>query len=160
MATEKNEIAIELLEILPRLVRQLHATILATSEKAATPDELQELEDLRATPGQVTLLGILARKELATMQELATLLVVTPGAMTMMVKRLLAQGYVERQRDEQDWRLVWITLTERGKQVIQRYREVRLGAMEDQLAQLSVEEQEHLQQALPALRHLLELSRL
>ena len=45
------------------------------------------------------------------MQDLASQMAVTPATVTMMVKRLLAQGYVERERDEGDWRLVWVRPT-------------------------------------------------
>jgi DNA-binding MarR family transcriptional regulator len=153
----RTQIATELLDILPSLIRRLHSNMRTISETPDDTDELQELADLRATPSQIRLLGILVRQEHETMQALATHLAVTPAAITTMVKRLLAQNYVERQRDEQDWRLVWVTPTDRGRRVIQLYKEVRQTSLENQLARLSPEEHEQLLQALPALRHLLEL---
>jgi len=64
---------------------------------------------LRATNGQ-----ILLTHQRCTMRELAGALDVAAPTMTAMVKRLLTQGFVERVRDEQDWRMVWVLPTERG----------------------------------------------
>src|SRR5436305_15067274 len=64
---------------------------------------------LRATNGQ-----ILLTNQRCTMRELACELDVAAPTMTAMVKRLLTQGFVERVRDEQDWRMVWVLPTERG----------------------------------------------
>ena len=71
--------------------------------------------ELRATPGQLTLMAILVEHERCTMQELAEHLAVAPSTTTAMVKRLLSQGYVERSHDEVNWRTVWVKPTESGR---------------------------------------------
>jgi DNA-binding MarR family transcriptional regulator len=91
------------------------------------------------------------------MQDLATQMAVTPATVTMMVKRLLAQGYVERGRDESDWRLVWVSPTERGREAIDFYNLERQASLRRRLARLDDEECARLQAALPALRRLVEV---
>jgi DNA-binding MarR family transcriptional regulator len=74
-----------------------------------------------------------------------------------MVKRLLTQGYVERCRDDADWRTVWVLPTERGRQVVDVYNRAALVSFQHRLAQLSNDEQQKLADALPALRHLIDV---
>ena len=42
---------------------------------------------------------------------------------------LLAQGLVERVRDEQDWRVVWVLPTERGQRAVALYDQFRRPRM-------------------------------
>ena len=74
-----------------------------------------------------------------------------------MVKRLLAQGYVERSRDDVDWRAVWIKPTDRGRKVVAVFNEIRLAAMQKLLERLTAEERATITASLPALLHLVAL---
>ena len=89
------------------------------------------------------------------MQELAEHLAVTPSTVTAMVKRLLAQGYVERIRDEADWRAVWVKSTEKGHSAVAVFDRASLASLERRMKRLSQEEYRALHAALPALRHLI-----
>jgi DNA-binding MarR family transcriptional regulator len=150
-------LAQELLDVLPRLLRRLRTDVSLAQAGPDEPEVWQDLTELRSASGQVSLLGYLVKQERATMQRLAQYLAVTPATVTMMVKRLLDQGYIERQRDEHDWRLVWVTPTERGRRAILAYLRLRQSSLQRCLTQLTLEEQQHLQAALPALRHLGEI---
>ena len=88
------------------------------------------------------------------MQDLAVQMAVTPSTVTAMVKRLLSQGYVTRQNDESDWRLVWVHPTEAGRQIMRFYNQRRRESLQRRLDGLSRLERQHLWAALPALRHL------
>jgi DNA-binding MarR family transcriptional regulator len=74
-----------------------------------------------------------------------------------MVKRLLAQGYVERSHDEADLRTVWVKPTEAGRQAVTVFLRARLSLLESRLEHLSDEERASIIAALPALRHLIEV---
>jgi DNA-binding MarR family transcriptional regulator len=74
-----------------------------------------------------------------------------------MVKRLLAQGYVERNRDEIDWRAVWVKSTERGRQVFAVFDQVRFVSFSNRLECLTKEERDVLIAAVPVLCHLIEI---
>ncbi len=151
------DIAQSLLNIAPKLVRRLNADVHLDSDTSEGSGDLQAISELRATPGQLSLLRILVEREQCSMQELADSLVVTPSTVTAMVKRLLAGGYIERSRDDVDWRTVWVKLTRRGQQVVTTYDKARLASLHHRLSQLSESERKHITSALPALRHLIEV---
>ncbi len=114
-----------------------------------------DILELRSATGQMALLRLLIDRERCTMQEVASQLVVTPPTATGIVKKLLAHGYIERLRHEEDWRVVTITLTERGRQAVTLYDHIRHASLEKRLAHLSEEEQQQIRNALPALKHLI-----
>ncbi len=102
---KRVDLAETLLDIAPKLLRRLRADLPLDASSEAGP-EWRNVVELHATPGQLTLLGILVEHERCTMQELAEHLAVAPSTVTAMVKRLLAQGYVERSHDDVNWRTV------------------------------------------------------
>jgi DNA-binding MarR family transcriptional regulator len=163
MAQEPSEsrtrLAEALLKIVPRLLRRLNADMPLESEAGGTEcaQGWRNVAELRATPGQLSLLEILVEHGRCTMQELAEHLAVTPPTATAMVKRLLAQGYVERAHDEADWRTVWVKPTETGRQAVTVFLRARLALLQSRLEHLSDEERASIIAALPALRHLIEV---
>jgi DNA-binding MarR family transcriptional regulator len=164
--TEKidiSDLASALADITPRLLRRMNADVPLPEEgvgqgPSSTIDEgLRVVSELRATPGQLSLLRVLVEHERCMMQEIAEHLAVTPSTATAMVKRLVASGYVERSRDDTDWRTVWIRATEQGREAFALYNAVQLAALKRRLEQLSEEEHANLLAALPALKHLVEV---
>lgn len=148
------ELALALLDIVPELLRRLRADVPIDNEAAA---DLRAVSELRATPGQLTLLRILVKHKRCMMQKIAEYLAVAPSTVTAMVKRLLAQGYIERSRDDADWRTVWVKPTEQGRQAVAAYDQIRLESLQHRLMQLSEAERQSLAAALPALQHLIEV---
>lgn len=149
-------LALGLLDFVPRLQRRVHSDVLVAREPQQ--DALwQDFSEIQATPGQLSLLRILVKCKRCSMQELAEYAVVAPSTATAMVKRLLAQGYVERSRGVEDWRTVWVQPTARGEQVIALYDHVRLAALQRRLQQLNDDERERIVAALPALQRLTEV---
>lgn len=155
MARHETELTTALLDITPKLVRRLRPDMPPSDESAADPT-WHEVVALRATPGQLTLLYTLVERERCTMQELAEELAVAPSTATAMVKRLVAQGYIERSRDDADWRTVWVQPTEAGKLAVDVYQQARLRSLHCRLKYLNDEERASIQAALPALYHLIE----
>jgi MarR family transcriptional regulator, organic hydroperoxide resistance regulator len=149
------EIADELFDLIPRLLRRIRADIPRDTDDLAP--EWRDVLELRATQGQIKLLRVLKIRQRCTMQELADQLDVAPPTVTAMVKRLLTQGFVERVRDEQDWRVVRVLLTERGQRAVSLYEEFYRASLQRLLVQLSREELTQLRVALPILRHMSEL---
>jgi len=146
-----------LLEVLPVLIRRIHGDVPLEGGPIETTPGLREVSELRTTPGQLALLRVLIDHGRCTMQELADHLAVAPSTVTAMVKRLLAQGYVERNRDEVDWRAVWVKSTERGRQVFAVFDQVRFVSFSNRLERLTKEERDVLIAAVPVLRHLIEI---
>ncbi|HLX39735.1 MAG TPA: MarR family transcriptional regulator [Ktedonobacteraceae bacterium] len=152
-----TRLAEAILDITPKLLLRLGADVPVDDDSPNAGPEWHDVIELRATPGQLSLLRILADHERCTMQELAEHLAVAPSTATAMVKRLLAQGYVERTHDDVNWRTVWVKPTESGRKAVDVYHNARLASLQCRLKKLSVEEREHIAAALPALLHLTEL---
>src|SRR2546421_8612196 len=131
------DVSIALLDIAPKLLRRVRADLPLEADSPGW----QDISELRATPGQITLLGVLVEHERCMMQELAEHLAVTPSTVTAMVKRLLAQGYVERIRDEADWRAGGVKSTEKGHLAGAGFDRARLASLQQRMERLSCEEQ-------------------
>jgi DNA-binding MarR family transcriptional regulator len=149
------DLAEALLDIVPEFLRRLRADI-PLNEASETGPEWRNVVELRATPGQLTLLGILVEHERCTMQELAEYLAVAPSTTTAMVKRLLAQGYIERSHDDVNWRTVWVKPTESGRLAVSVFHQARLNSLKYRLDRLTKAERASILAALPALQHLVE----
>ena len=59
----------------------------------------------------------LLKSERLTMKELAKKIDKDKSTVTALVDKLIKQGYVEKTRDAQDSRVVFVTLTEKGKEL-------------------------------------------
>ena len=156
-SSQPEEIADDLLDLLPRLLQQIRADIPRETDTLELQPEWRDISELRATNGQIRLLRTLIVHQRCTMQELAEQLDVAPPTATVMVKRLLAQGFVERLRDEQDWRVVRVVATERGKRSVALYDDFRRSNLQRRLAHLSQEEHAQLALSLKVLHHILEV---
>ena len=150
---KRVDLAEVLLDITPKLLRRLHADLPLDASSEAGP-EWRNVVELRATPGQLTLLSILIDHERCTMLELAEHLAVAPSTATAMVKRLLVQGYVERSHDDVNWRTVWVKPTESGRLAVHVFHQARLNSLKQRLERLSKAEYASILAALPALQHL------
>lgn len=150
---KRVDLAEVLLDITPKLLRRLHADLPLDASSEAGP-EWRNVVELRATPGQLTLLSILIEHERCTMLELAEHLAVAPSTATAMVKRLLIQGYVERSHDDVNWRTVWVKPTESGRLAVHVFHQARLNSLKQRLERLSKAEYASILAALPALQHL------
>ena len=152
---ESSDIADALLDIIPRLLSRVRAELPRDTDDVAP--EWRDVLEIRATKGQLKLLRILKTRQRCTMQELAEQLDVAPPTVTAMVKRLLSQGFVERVRDKQDWRVVQVLPTERGQRAVTLYEEFWHANFQRLLGHLSQEELTQLRVALPILRYLSEV---
>jgi DNA-binding MarR family transcriptional regulator len=57
--------------------------------------------------------------------QLADALWITPGAVTGFSDKLVAEGYAERERSEQDRRVVYLSITDKGRGVAELLRQYR-----------------------------------
>ena len=146
-----TSLATALLDIAPKLLQRLRADVPLEGDTPQACPGWREVTELRATPGQLTLLGILVEHGHCTMQELAEHLAVAPSTATAMVKRLLAQGYIERGHDSINWRTVWVKPTEAGRLAVSVYHQARLASLQQRLERLSEDERASIMTALPAL---------
>ncbi len=149
-ATTNEAVAGRLLGVLPRLHHALRRD--RQRSEAAEPGATSLSDRI----GQYRLVSILFVHGRMTTHQLAERMEVSAPTVSTMVRRLVEQGMVERARDTDDQRVVWLTITDAGREVVEeerrRWREVFLKRFE----QLDPEDQRLIAEAIPALERLLD----
>jgi len=85
---------------------------------------------------------IIGKREEMTMGELAKAAKVTQGTMSVMVKKLVKKGLVERNGSPEDLRVIKVRLTDKGRDAYEQHREMHMKATREWLSLVSEEEQE------------------
>jgi DNA-binding MarR family transcriptional regulator len=107
------------------------------------------------TPGGMFVLGSLKRHGTLSMSDIGKCLSMPKPHVTVIVDKLIEEGYVERQSDPKDRRVVNILLTEKG---LTNFESIKLAISENlkvKLSQLSNEELEILSTASKQVREIL-----
>lgn len=94
----------------------------------------------RCGPGQRISAGELARQTL-----------VTTGGLSLRLKRLEREGYLRRERDPDDQRMVWVELTEAGRELVDRAAEAHFENLTHMLEGLTPDERHDLARLLSRL---------
>ena len=97
-------------KVLNQLLVQLFNDILLIEEKTLRNGPLN---DLSVT--EIHTIEAIGMYEKKTMSEVAKELNITVGTLTTAVNKLIKKGYVERQRTEEDRRVVLVYVTKKGK---------------------------------------------
>jgi DNA-binding MarR family transcriptional regulator len=72
--------------------------------------------------------------------ELARRTLVTTGGLTLRVRRLEQEGYVRRERDPEDNRMVYVELTDSGRELVDRAADAHFENMNRMLERLTSDE--------------------
>lgn len=96
------------------------------------------------TMSQFIVLKILKTKGKVTVSEVAEELCVSLSAVTALADRLYKVGLVQRQRDEQDRRLVWLMLTGEGEKIMLLCQAARRKVTEKYFSRLPEKDLEQL----------------
>lgn len=75
-----------------------------------------QMQELGIYPGQITVLGLVAKKDGLSQRELAKILNIKPPTVNVSVQRLEKAGFLYKKPDEKDQRVTRIYLTEKGKE--------------------------------------------
>lgn len=94
------------------------------------------------TVSQHTLLFSLFHPGKCKMSELARELGITMGAATSIVDRLIKAGLVKRERSTEDRRVVFVSLSKKGRRMMEEVHKVTLELMANLLSRLSARERE------------------
>lgn len=92
-----------------------------------------------------------------TMTNVATTLGISVSTLTTAVNKLLKKGYMERFRDENDKRIVRLSLTENGRTVIRKHEEYHDQVVGEALRRLSKNERNRLERVLTEIERFLML---
>jgi DNA-binding MarR family transcriptional regulator len=98
------------------LVERYLSVSFIVMRKAAALVKCELDEDM--TNDQYYLLRYIKKKMKCTSTELASMFGVNKSAITAMTNRLVKKGLIQRTRDQNDRRVVYLTLTERGDEWI------------------------------------------
>lgn len=119
-------------------------------EQAALPiirkigSELSRVCDLELTGPQYGLINMIDLDGPCMATKLAEKLDVKPSAITVMIDRLVGRGYVVRQNDDKDRRVIFVQLTEEGKKALYHVHEARSQIIGRYLAGLEQQEMDTL----------------
>lgn len=108
----------------PLLLDQQLCFALYSTSLAMTKVYKPLLEEVGLTYPQYLMMLVLWENDRLPLKELARRLHQDSGALTPVLKRLEAEGYVTRQRNAEDERNLSIELTERGRTLRERAREI------------------------------------
>ena len=100
----------------------------------------EELSPL--TEGQLNVLELLLRHQPMKPSDLLAYLATTPAAITTLLDRMEKGGLVVRSRDENDRRIVWVTVTAKGESEMKRGVEIRDAYISQALDRISSHNQQ------------------
>ncbi|AFM40633.1 transcriptional regulator [Desulfosporosinus acidiphilus SJ4] len=104
---------------------------------------------------QIFFLRFLERRQICTPSEISQEFGITLGAVTGFVDRLYKLGLIARTRSEEDRRLVLVSLTEKGKSLLEELSRQRADKTKRLLSALGENESKQLNQALERLQTVL-----
>lgn len=93
----------------------------------------------------------LHHKNMCGVSDIAGFLDVTPAAASQMIDKLVQEGYVERAEDPNDRRVKQLTLTSKGKRMIEKTHELNQTWLSDLAHSLAPDEQAEISNALTRL---------
>lgn len=103
---------------------------------------VKEMEDYRIGSGQFDFLMVLYHKDGVSQESLAKILKVSKASSTRALQSLEKEGYVYRQRDENDHRAYKVYLTEKGKEIRDVVLEKLISFVDTLLSDFTPEEKE------------------
>jgi len=94
------------------------------------------------TESQLNVLEYFLAAERMKPSDLIPYLATTPAAVTTLLDRMEKNGLIERVRDDRDRRIVWIHVTEKGKEECKRGLEIREAFLNAYLNRISAHNQQ------------------
>lgn len=132
-----NETDKELTAILNQLLVKLFKEIVAIEEKAIQTGEYKDV-----TTNDMHVIEAIGNGSPKNMSSVAKTLSVTMGTLTISVNSLVKKGFVQRERSEEDRRVVLVSLTESGRKAFKHHKQFHDNMIEAVIGELSQEEQE------------------
>ena len=103
----------------------------------------KRLDDFDLKPSQAGILFVLSCNGKLSQRELAERIGITPPSMTVALRKMETRGYIEKEPDEKDQRIIRILLTEKGESCVEDIRTV-MDEMEAVLYQNMTQEEKML----------------
>lgn len=142
----KDSAILEIYGILNEILVRLFRDIMDIEEKAIITQEFKDL-----TNNDMHVIEAIGMGEPKNMTSIARELSVTVGTLTIAMNSLVKKGYVIRERGKEDRRVVYISLSERGKKAHEHHAEFHHQMIQGISEELNEEELKVLIQALTKL---------
>ncbi|MTV83196.1 MarR family winged helix-turn-helix transcriptional regulator [Secundilactobacillus folii] len=101
--------------------------------------------------GQMRVLLLLNKKDHLTNSQIVEALDIRPSSVSVMIKKLAAEGLVERHDSKEDKRISFISLTDKGRESIASTHSFKQGFADELFSPLSEDEQQTLGELLKKL---------
>lgn len=134
-------------EVINRLLVDLFNNIQQIEEKSLNHDEISDLSITEIHT--IEAIGINTK---STMSEIAQKLKITSGTLTACINKLIKKGYVERNRIEEDRRVVLIKLTEKGETAYNYHKKFHDELVHNTIGSLEEDEKEILISSLDRIK--------
>ncbi len=105
-------------DMLHEILVKLFRDIMDIERKAIITKEFQDISD-----NDMHIIEAIGMDESKNMSMVAKMVSVTVGTLTIAINSLVKKGYVNRMRGEQDRRVVYISLTEKGRVAYRHHEE-------------------------------------
>lgn len=135
-------------ETLNEVLVKLFRDIMDIEQKAIITPEFKDI-----TNNDMHVIEAIGVDEPKNMSSIARELSVTVGTLTIAMNSLVKKGYVERTRGKEDRRVVYISLSERGKAAYEHHAQFHKEMIQSVTSELTKEELEALIKALSKLNH-------
>ncbi|MFC3932360.1 MarR family winged helix-turn-helix transcriptional regulator [Streptococcus dentapri] len=100
--------------------------------------------DFDLTPAQFSVLDVLYAKGPMRIGELISSILSTSGNMTIVIKNMEKNGWIKREVSDDDGRVYIISITRKGRNIIEKALPAHIQAVEETFSILTPEEQEQL----------------
>ena len=120
-------------EVLVNLFRD----VMDIEQKAIITEEFQDI-----TNNDMHIIEAIGMNEPKNMSTIAREISVTVGTLTIAMNSLVKKGYVLRERGKEDWRVVYISLTERGRAAYvhhARFHKAMIDSISDEMTSEEME---------------------
>ncbi|GAA0726389.1 MarR family transcriptional regulator [Clostridium malenominatum] len=134
------------INVLNELLVDIFNDILTIEQNALQSGEFKDLSVTEMHT--IEAIGLYSKR---TMSEVAMDLKITVGTLTTAINNLVKKGYVERNRCEKDRRIVYISLTKRGKLAYRIHEKFHKDMVKETISGLSEKEEEVLIDSLEKL---------
>ena len=135
--------AVNTYETLNEVLVRLFRDIMDIEQKAIITEEFKDI-----TNNDMHVIEAIGIGEPKNMSSIAKELSVTVGTLTIAMNSLVKKGYVQRERGKEDRRVVYISLTERGRAAFEHHARFHKAMIDSISENLSQEELKLLVQTL------------
>lgn len=94
------------------------------------------------TEAQLAVLEVLGDNERMKPSDLTPLLATSPAAVTMLLDRMEKNGLIQRERDGNDRRIVWVSISAKGRAEVERGLQIRDAFLSGVLSRISAHNQQ------------------